>query len=71
VDVAAVVAAVADFRQIVRPELQGRVIEAFGHALKAVFLLALAAAIAGFVISAAMEWRRLPPKEGDSGSEAT
>jgi MFS family permease len=72
VDAAAVVAAGAtDFRQLVHPELLDKVIDAFGAALRNVFLLALASAAVGLVVSAAMEWRRLPQdtKKSDSGNE--
>ena len=74
VDGAAVVAAGAkDFRRLIRPELLDKVIDAFGDALRNVFLLALASSIVALVISAAMEWRRLPrdTKDSDPGSEST
>ena len=61
VDSAAVVAAgAADFRRFVPPALLNKVIDAFGSALRNVFLLALAAAVVALVVSSAMEWRRLP-----------
>lgn len=72
VDGAAVVAAGATgFRPLIHPELLEKVIDAFAAALRNVFLLALASAAVALVVSAAMEWRRLPQdtKKSDSGSE--
>lgn len=72
VDGAAVVAAGAkDFRQLVSPELLDMVIDAFGAALRNVFLLSLVSAVFAFCISAAMKWRRLreDTKEGGIGSD--
>jgi hypothetical protein len=74
VDSAAVIAAGAkDFRRLIRPELLDNVVDAFGDALWSVFLLALASSIAALVISAAMEWHRLPKntKKSEPGSEPT
>lgn len=72
VDGPAVVAAgAADFRRLIRPELLDKVIDAFGGALRNVFLLAVASAAVSLIGSAAMEWRRLPkdPKKSDTGNE--
>ncbi|KAK2025350.1 MFS general substrate transporter [Colletotrichum zoysiae] len=61
IDSAAVVAAGAgEFRKIVKPELLDAVVDAFNTALKNVFLVALAAPVLAWVVSWAMEWRRIP-----------
>ncbi|TPX08507.1 uncharacterized protein E0L32_009994 [Thyridium curvatum] len=71
-DGAAVVAAGArEFRRLIPPELLGQVVGAFEDALWTTFLLALASSAAALVVSAAMEWRRLPEAKsvGEARSE--
>ncbi|KAF2747107.1 MFS transporter [Sporormia fimetaria CBS 119925] len=64
VDGAAVVRAGAkDFRQVIRPDRLELVIEAFGSALRDVFWLALACAVAALATSAWMEWRKMPKQK--------
>ncbi|RYP57623.1 hypothetical protein DL770_010622 [Monosporascus sp. CRB-9-2] len=62
-----------EFRKLISSELMDEVIEAFGSALRDVFLLALAGAVVALAISSAMEWRRFPQdrKREDSASETT
>lgn len=61
VDAKAIVAAGGiGFRQLVGPTLLSQVISCFESALKNVFLLALAGAAFSFVVSPAMQWRKLP-----------
>ncbi|KAK2042411.1 MFS general substrate transporter [Colletotrichum somersetense] len=61
IDSAAVVAADAgEFRKILKPELLDAVVDAFNIALNNVFLVALAAPVLAWVVSWAMEWRRIP-----------
>lgn len=73
IDATAIVEAGAkDFRTLVPAEVMDEVIDAFGSALKNVFLLATATAAIGFAASLIMEWRRIPKdqKEGDSATGA-
>jgi hypothetical protein len=73
IDATAIVDAGAkDFRKLVPTEFMDAVIDAFGSALKNVFILATATAAMSFVVSLAMEWRRIPKdrKQEDPGSGA-
>jgi hypothetical protein len=71
VDAAAVVRAGAkEFRRLIPSELMGPVLEAFGAALRNVFLLSLASSVVALVVSSAMEWRKVPTdgrKDGFAG----
>uniref|UniRef100_A0A093UTS5 Putative HC-toxin efflux carrier TOXA n=1 Tax=Talaromyces marneffei PM1 TaxID=1077442 RepID=A0A093UTS5_TALMA len=72
VDGPAVVAGGAKgFRPLIRPDLLDRVIDAWEDALWTAYLLAIASSAAALVVSAAMEWRRLPEdkKQTATGSE--
>lgn len=61
IDGAAVVAAGGrEFREIVPPELMDAVIDAFSSALRNVFWVALATPVLAWIVSWAMERRRLP-----------
>jgi MFS family permease len=61
IDGAAVVAAGGrGFREVVPPELINAVIDAFSSALRNVFWVALATPVLAWIVSWAMEWRKLP-----------
>lgn len=61
IDGAAVVAAGGrGFREIVPEDLMDEVINAFNSALRVVFWVALATPVLAWVVSWAMEWRRVP-----------
>ncbi|KAI1860404.1 uncharacterized protein JN550_011556 [Neoarthrinium moseri] len=65
IDGAAVVAAGGrEFRKIVPPELMDAVVEAFGSALKNVFWVGLATPALAWIVSWAIEWRKLPDSAG-------
>ncbi|KAI1351331.1 major facilitator superfamily domain-containing protein [Xylaria sp. FL0043] len=49
-----------DFRNVILVELTELVIEAFGSALRNVFLVTLATPLTSLIINTAMKWRRLP-----------
>lgn len=69
VDGAAVVAAGArDFREIVPLELMDAVIDAFASALRNVFWVALATPVLAWIVSWAMEWRKIPKDGGKPDS---
>ncbi|KAI0123142.1 major facilitator superfamily domain-containing protein [Xylariales sp. AK1849] len=57
-----------EFRNVIPQRLLDKVIEAFASALRNVFLVAVAAPVVAFVISLAMEWRRLPPEHESQDS---
>ena len=68
IDAAAVVAAGGtEFRKIVPSELLNAVIDAFNASLRSVFWVALATPALAWIVSWAMEWRKLP----DSTNRAT
>ncbi|KAL0930159.1 MFS transporter [Colletotrichum truncatum] len=65
IDAAAVVAAGGtEFRKIVPPELMDAVIRAFNSALKSVFWVALVSPAIAWIVSWAMEWKKIPDSKG-------
>jgi len=68
IDAAAVLAAGGtEFRDMVPPQLLDAVIDAFNTALRAVFWVAVASSAIAWIVSWAMEWRKLPDSKKETG----